>query len=230
MMFYPVNLNVAGRVCLVVGGGTVALRKIRSLLACDACVKVISPQSVVEIEELALAGDIVLERRGYLAGDLKGVFMVFAVTDQPKVQQMIDVEASRCVVLLNSADDPEACDFHVPAQVRRGDLLITVSTGGASPALSRKIRMQLEEEFGPEYGLVVELFARIRDVVVPGAGSSEDHKDLFRKLLSLDIVEHTVRGDWQAVRAILQQFLPPGVDQEHILEGWSEMLESELEG
>lgn len=217
MTFYPVNLKIAGRLCVVVGGGLVALRKIRSLLYCGARIRVISPVAVAEIRTLAQEGDIVWKERRYESGDLEGAFLVFAATNQPDVQQKVALEAREHGVLLNSADDPGACDFQVPAQVRRGDLLLTIATGGASPALAKQIRKQLQREFGPEYGIVVALLARIRDVVV-GVGSSEEHRILFRELLRQDIVEYVLQGDWQNVEKILNRMLPPGIDSVRLIQ------------
>lgn len=221
MAFYPVNLKISERLCLVVGGGNVALRKIRSLIGCNAKVTVISPRVVDEIHELAEDGDITLYLRGYRPGDLAGTFLVFAATDNPEIQAQVGREARERNILLNSADDPHRCDFQVPATVRRGDLLLTISTGGASPALSKLIREQLEEQFNGDYGNVIALFARIRELVVPGPGSSAEHKKLFQKLLQSDIVEHTRKGEWDRVTEILEKILPSGVDAGKLVDGFA---------
>lgn len=212
MTFYPVNLKISGRLCLVVGGGNVALRKIRSLLGCQARVTVISPVVGAEIRALAENDEITLHRRGYREGDLAGAFLAFAATDNPEVQEHVAREAARRDILLNIVDDPDRCDFQVPAKVRRGELLLTVSTGGGSPALSKLIREQLEEQFSGEYGKVISLFARIRGVVVDGSGGSESNRKLFRELLESEIVDLTQRGEWRRVTEILARVLPPGVD------------------
>lgn len=217
MNFYPVNLKITGRLCLVVGGGNVALRKIHSLLGCHAQVTVISPVSVDEIHVLADRGDIILYQRAYQTGDLAGAFLVFAATDNPAVQEQIAREAAERNVLLNSANDPRRCDFQVPAKVRRGELLLTVSTGGASPALSRLIREQLEEQFDDEYAMVISLFAKIREFVVDGSGSSAANRKMFHDLLRSDIVEFTRRGEWQNVAEVLLRILPAGVDAEQLV-------------
>lgn len=218
MIFYPVNLKISGRLCLVVGGGNVALRKIDSLLGCQALVTVISPVIIDEIRVLAERGDITLHLRGYQAGDLAGAFLVFAATDKPEVQERIAAEAAERNILLNIADDPRRCDFQVPAKVRRGELLLTVSTGGASPALSRLIREQLEEQFDEEYGMVISMFARIREVVVDGSGSSAANQKIFHDLLRSNIVELVRRGKWRNVTEILFRILPEGVDAKQLVE------------
>lgn len=221
MILYPVNLRISERKCLVVGGGNVALRKILSLIGCSAKVTVISPEVVDAIGELAESGDITLHLRGYRPGDLAGVFLVFAATDNQDVQAAIGREAAERNILLNSADDPNRCDFQVPAKVRRGELLVTVSTGGASPALSKLIREQLEEQFNDDYGRVIALFAKIREIVVPGPGYSVVNKKLFQELLDSDIVQFTRKGEWHRVSEILERLLPDGVDTEKIVESFT---------
>lgn len=219
MILYPVNLRISGRLCLVVGGGDVALRKIRSLLGCDALVTVISPKVVDDIRMLAEQGDINLHLRDYQTGDLAGAFLVFSATNNPGVQDRIGREAMERNILLNSADNPQRCDFQVPAKVRRGELLLTISTGGASPALSKLIREQLEEQFNDEYNKVISLFARIREVVVPSPGHSAANRTLFRELLRSEVVEFTRQGEWSRVREILAGLLPEGVDVDRLVEG-----------
>ena len=212
MVLYPVNLDIAGKLCLVVGGGGVAWRKIRSLLGCSARVVVISPQVVPEIELLARRGELVWQKRGYRQGDLQGAMLAFAATDDPGVQQMVSREAEQRGVLLNSADNPQRCDFQVPAKVRRGELLLTVSTGGGSPALSKMVRQQLEVQFGPEYGVVIALFSAVREKIVPGPGTPEENRKVFREMLLSNILESVRSGDWPKVEEILARVLPPEID------------------
>ncbi len=218
MTFFPVNLNVAGRLCLVVGGGSVALRKIRSLLGCKAEVVVISPRVVEEIERLVKEGAVEWRRRNYKDGDLADAFLVFAATDSIEVQKRVSLEAAQRGVLLNSASDPRRCDFQVPATVRRGELLLTVSTGGGSPAFSKLLRRQLERQFGMEYATVIELLAAIREVVVPGPGSSLEHKKLFEQMVLSDIVECVRQGQWQRAKDVLGEILPAGIDVDAVVD------------
>ena len=217
MPLYPVNLKITDRLCLVVGGGAVALRKIESLLFCGARVRVVSPEAVGEIGNLAEAGRIEWCRRGYAPGDLQGIFLAIAATDNTSVQNQISEEAVGLPVLLNSADNPEACDFHVPSTVRRGELLITVSTGGASPALARQIRKKLEEEFGREYSAVITLLARLREIVVRDGKDTEANTRLFYDVLDLDIVSSVRMAEWTNLQRALEEILPAGVDAGEII-------------
>ena len=222
MSLYPLNLRIDGRLCVVIGGGEVAARKTRSLLSCGARVRVISPVVVAEIARLAAMAKITWEQRPYCHGDLVGVLLAFAATDTPTVQAEIIREARARGVLLNSADDQTGSDFHVPATVRRGELLMTVSTGGASPALSAAIRKRLEGEYGQEYLGIVELFRRIRQRVVPDGESQAEHQLLFQSLLRLNIVDHARTGNWSQVATILSEVLPAGFEIPALLQGLAE--------
>jgi len=217
MMLYPVNLQIAGKLCLVVGGGRVGLRKIRTLLTCGAKVIVISPEVVDGIAQLAARGEIDLHRRGYREGDIAGAFLAFAVTNNRRVQDQVAEEADRYGVFLNIADEPGRCDFQVPAQVRRGEFLLTVSTGGASPALAKLIREQLEEQFDCEYGKVISLFARLRDVIVDRPGKSETNRVMFEKLLQAGLVDLVRSGNWDQVTLLLRRELPEEIDVEQLI-------------
>lgn len=217
MPLYPVNLKITNRLCVVIGGGVVAARKVGSLLFCGARVRVISPDVVDDIRQLAQAGKIELRQRNYARGDLQGVFLAIAATDRPDVQRQIADEAAGLSVLLNSADDPAVCDFQVPSKLRRGELLITISTGGASPALSKQIREKLEGEFGPEYGIVVTLLARLRELVVQGCEDTESHAKVFYDVLGLDIVESVRKAEWANLQRALAKILPADVDASEII-------------
>ncbi len=212
MSLYPVNLNIVDKLCLVVGGGSVALRKTKGLLAGGASVRVISPEVHFELRTLAHNKQIEWFERGFVEGDLKGSFLVFAATNKRDVQMLIAKEALKHSVLLNSADDPKHSDFHVPAHFRRGRMLVTVSTGGSSPALAKKTRQLLEMELVPEYEIVVELFSLVRDKVVGPDGDSVSNKELFRSLLRQGIVELVLEAKWFELQMLLLRELPESAD------------------
>jgi len=159
---YPVNLRVAGRRCLVVGGGAVALAKVRGLLEAEASVTVIAPTVVPELDELAAAG-VTIERRSYAPGDLDGCRLVITTTDDPDLNEAIYLEGEAAGVWVNSADDPAHCSFTLPARLRQGPLLVTFATGGRSPALATWLRRTYAEEFGPEYVVLIDMLAAERD-------------------------------------------------------------------
>jgi precorrin-2 dehydrogenase len=212
MPLYPVNLKIQNRLCLIIGGGEVAARKIEPLLACGAKVRVISPTVGDGIRNLAENGKIEWRRRGFRTGDLQGAFLVFAATDNSVVQKQVVEEARALDVLLNSVDIPEACSFQVPAMVRQGDLLLAVSTGGGSPALSAWIRKELAREYGVEYGLLVDLLASIRSEIVGDGGSPWSHKLVFEKILEMDVLSCLRDRDWPALQARLAPVLPERIN------------------
>jgi len=177
--YYPAFLNLEGRKCVVVGGGHVGLRKARALVKCGANVMVIAckdSQDVMPIQDMGL---IEVKETDYAASDLDGAFIVVAATDDPRLNRRIVSDARAAGALANSVDDPEYCDFIVPATVRRGELALCVSTGGASPMLAAKIKRRLENDFGPEYATAVELLLRIRPMVLESKLDEVTRRRLF---------------------------------------------------
>ncbi len=160
---YPVNLRIAGRRCLVVGGGPVALAKVRGLLEADAIVTVIAPDVVEELDDLAGSADVTIERRPYATGDLAGHRLVITATGVPAVDEAVYLEGEATGIWVNSADDPHNCAFTLPARLRQGPLLVTFATGGNSPALATWLRRTYADEFGPEYVTLIEMLAAERD-------------------------------------------------------------------
>lgn len=209
---YPVNLDICAKRCLVVGGGSVAARKIKALLLCGGVVQIISPEACSVIAELADAGAITWVRRMYRSGDAENAFLVFAATDDPVVQKLIAEDVKQHHVLLNSAHDGALSDFHVPAKIRRRDFVISVSTGGGSPALAALLKTQLEDEYGDEYGVLVEMMARIRRQVVHGTSIAEENKALFQAILELPVLDCIRHADWTELKALLSRVLPSGLD------------------
>lgn len=212
MALYPINLKITDRLCVVVGGGSVAFRKVKSLLNCGCVVRIVSPYVEEGLKEIILKQQVEWFEREYVEGDLQSAFLVFATTNNPDVQKQVKEEACKYKVLINSADDPGSCDFHVPAHFRRGKMLVTVSTGGGSPALSKQIREWLEGEIGQEYEAVVDFLAMVREAVVCRDGDSSGHKELFESLLKFDIVGLIRSGNWFDLQMVLLQELPEEID------------------
>jgi siroheme synthase-like protein len=158
VVLYPIFLDLSGRRCVVVGGGEVANRKARKLLQARARVVVISPEIGAELESVAVE----VHRRPYRAGDLEGAFLAFAATGSREVNAAVAREARERGIQVNVADRPSDGDFALPSTLRRGRLQVAVSTGGASPALARKIKDELERVFDPAWAGVVEELYRNR--------------------------------------------------------------------
>ncbi len=215
---YPVNLDIGGKRCLVIGGGPVAARKVKALLLCGGVVQIISPQACESITRLAEEGEIDWTQRAYRTGDVKDAFLVFAATDDPDVQTQVAEDAAVHHVLLNSADDPELSDFHVPAKIRRRDFVIAVSTGGGSPALALLLKAQLAQEYGEEYGVLVELMARIRRQVIRGTSVAEENRSLFQLILELPVLDCIKNGNWAKLKLLLSQVLPAEIDSTQLID------------
>jgi precorrin-2 dehydrogenase/sirohydrochlorin ferrochelatase len=166
MMSYPICLiGMERRHAVVVGAGKVAERKVAGLLGSGAQVTVIGPSQTEQLLAWAQAGAITLISRRYCYGDLAGAFLAVAATDDSVVNQTVCDEARAGGCLINSVEHPERSDFVVPAVVRRGDVSIAISTGGASPALARHLRRRVEQVIGPEYASVAALLAELRPIL-----------------------------------------------------------------
>src|SRR4051794_1951996 len=160
--YYPVCLDLRDRPCVVIGGGSVAARKVTGLLDCGARVTIVAPALAPALETLAQQGQIKIHRRPYAEGDLAGAALAIAATDARDVNARVAAEARARGVWLNAADDSEHCDFILPAVIRRGDLQIAISTGGRSPALARRVREDLEQRLPAGYADLLPLLADLR--------------------------------------------------------------------
>ena len=180
---YPIHLNLSNRLCVVIGGGEVALRKVRSLIEAGGKVRVISPEAHLDLEALETEGAIERERATYSPLHLEGAFLVFAATNRTEVNLEVVKEANRLGVLVNSADAPEAGDFVTPSVIRRGALCLSVTTGGSSPMLSARISRELEERFGVEYEVYLELLGAMRSKIKSHTSNPTYRKQLLSALL-----------------------------------------------
>ena len=204
MGFFSVFLELAGRRCLVVGGGPVAERRVEGLLAAGAALTVISPILTPRLAALASEGRIIHEPRGYRTGDLVGVDLAFAATDRGEVNAALAAEGRARGVWVNAADDPAHCTFILPALVRRGDLTVAVSTGGTSPALARAIREELERYLTAEYATLAEIAAEARRAL-RAAGLVADAQT-WRRSLGPEVRRLIVeRGPEEAKRHLLER-------------------------
>lgn len=171
---YPVNLLVVGRRCVVVGAGRIAARKIAALLAAGADVHVIAPDLGEEVRAWREEGRLSADEKRFEPSDLDGAWLVTTTTDDRAVNRAVFEAGEARRVWVNSADDPEHCSFTLTSVVRRGDLVITIGTGGRSPALAAHLRRRLDADLGPEYETALDLLSQAREEIRAGGASSED--------------------------------------------------------
>jgi siroheme synthase-like protein len=177
--YYMACLDLRGRDCLVVGGGRVATEKVRGLLDCDADVTVVAPEIDGELEAL----DVRVVRRPFTRSDVVGRFLVIAATDERAVSAAVSEAAAEQSTLCNVADDPELCTF-LPAVVRRDPIVVGVSTGGASPALAKRIRDDIAERLGPEHAELARRLASLRPWAKRTLPTYEARRDHFERLVA----------------------------------------------
>ena len=203
MRYYPINLDLLGQLVVIVGGGAVAARKAKRLVSAGARLRVIAPRLDPRLAELAAAGSLAHLARGYLPGDLEGALLAFAATDDAAVNLAVAAEAKRHGILIDVVDAPRQSGFTTPALLERGELLITVSTAGASPALSRRIVGELEPLFGAEYAEAVTLLAAAREKILTEKGGSAYNERVFAELAALDLPALIKNGQRDAIDQIL---------------------------
>jgi len=171
---YPVNLVVSGRRCVVVGAGRIAARKIEALLDAGADVHVVAPIIGDEVRAWADAGRLHAHEREFTAGDLDDAWLATTATGVPAVDRAVFEAGQARRLWVNSADDPQHCSFTLTSVVRQGDLVVTIGTGGRSPALATWLRRRLGDEFGPEYATLLDVLSEAREELRASGRSSED--------------------------------------------------------
>jgi len=219
MRYYPVNLDIKNRACLVIGGGGVGTRKVKTLVECGAEVTVVSPEVSAQLEKMAGDNLIFLEKRAYRATDLQGKFLVIGATDDEALNRRIHADAEGLNTLCNIADRPEICNFILPAIVNRGDLVIAVSTSGKSPAYAKKLRKELEKQFGEEYGPLLRLMGAIRERLLSEKHEPEAHKPLFEKLIAAGLLDLIRENQTGQIDALLQEVLGQGYRYNELIIG-----------
>ncbi|MCF6148852.1 MAG: bifunctional precorrin-2 dehydrogenase/sirohydrochlorin ferrochelatase [Candidatus Kuenenia sp.] len=184
--YYPAQINIKDKKCVVVGGGNVAWRKVCSLKNAGAKVVVVSPVFCPEMEK---EEGIELVKQKYDECFLNGAVIVIASTDDEVVNEKIYHDAVRKGILVNVVDKPDYCSFIVPSSIVRGDLCITISTGGASPAFARNIRLQLEKQFGSEYGKFIELLSEMRSKVLDEIPDEKIRRKILQRIAGMDMFD-----------------------------------------
>ncbi len=204
--FYIACLKLSGRRCVEICGGDVGLDNDEGLLACEGEVTLIAPDAIEPLRELADEGSIRWERREYAGPeDLEGVFMVIAATNDTDVNIQVYDDAERRAMLVNVVDVPPLCNFILPAIIRTGPLAIAISTAGASPALAKRIRDEIADEYGEPYARLAILLNEVRGWAKGSLPTYQDRKVFFESIVNgdPDPVELLRRGDEQAVRDLI---------------------------
>ena len=194
MAHYSISINLAHRKCVVVGGGKIAERKVQTLLDFGALVCVISPALTNTLRELKTQGLVEHVDDIYDSASLDGAFLAIAATDDMDVNKSVSADAQSRNVLVNVVDVPDLCTFFVPAMVRRGDLVISVSTSGKSPTMASRIRQQLESDFGQEYGELVELLGELRNEVKARYSDISERRRAYLRVLDSDVLDLLAAG------------------------------------
>ena len=210
--YYPVYLNLAGKRCVILGGGTIAQGKIAALRDAGAAITVISPHATEGIRRAAKRGDITFEQREYREGDLEGAFIAVAATNVWHVNREIYEEAEERGVLLNVVDDPDQCTFIAPSIVRRDPITLAVSTGGASPALARKLRETLAEAPALKWADLAGALGRARRVIKEQRTVIDPTR--WQCVITEDLLAMVQDGrDDEAVEIILSQLQDPSIPE-----------------
>jgi uroporphyrin-III C-methyltransferase / precorrin-2 dehydrogenase / sirohydrochlorin ferrochelatase len=205
---YPISLEIAGRRCVVVGGGMTAEHKARGLLEAGADVTVIASRFTSGLEELKRRGLLKLIQKAYSPGDLEGAFLAIAATDDPVTNAAIFHEAEERHVLLNAVDDIEHCHFAAPSIIRRGDFMLAISTGGKAPALAKRLRAELSKQFGPEYAVLIDVLGEVRaEAIVRREVNFETWAARWQEALEGDLLELVRSGRIEEAKHLVRDAL-----------------------
>jgi len=210
--YYPLFLDISRRLCIVIGGGNVAERKVERLLACGACVEVIGKRLTPTLATLVGEGKIVHHDTDYEEALIHGAFLIIGATDSDAVNERIARDARALKIPVNIVDEPTRCDFILPSIVERGDLAIAVSTGGKSPALAKKLRKELEAAYGPEYAVLLKIMGELREKIIADGRPSAENRERFEAVVSSPILDYIRAGRWNKVKALIRELT--GVEME----------------
>ncbi|MFQ5442877.1 MAG: bifunctional precorrin-2 dehydrogenase/sirohydrochlorin ferrochelatase [Thermodesulfobacteriota bacterium] len=210
MNYYPVFLAMEKRPSIVVGGGRVAERKVEALLGAGATVTVIGPKVTEKLKGLIDNRTIKHIRRAFRAGDLEGASVVVSATGSKAVNKKVFKEAEALKIPVNVVDDPGLSTFIVPATVKRGGLTIAVSTAGKFPALSKKLRKDMERAYGDEYSLFLEIAGAVRKRLLKNKTKNDKKYRIINALLDSPLPLWIKEGDWAAINAFLRGLMGRG--------------------
>ncbi|MBF0121840.1 MAG: bifunctional precorrin-2 dehydrogenase/sirohydrochlorin ferrochelatase [Candidatus Omnitrophica bacterium] len=208
--YYPINVDLEGRKCLVVGGGDVAERKVQTLLSFGATVTLVSPEITPKISALVKAKKIFYIKRGYQKKDLKDVFLVIAATDVPEVNAQVARHAESRNLLLNVVDVPKLCNFIVPSVVRRGPLTIGISTGGQSPMFAQMWRKKCEKCLTPAHVAFLKMLGGTRKEVRVKHVTMAKCKVVYRKILNSPVLSLLQKDKPREAKILLRKIIRKG--------------------
>ena len=208
MSYYPVFIELEGKTVLVVGGGKVAQRKVETLLKFGASIHIVSKGLTHKLKKLVESKKIHHIGEEFKDEHLDGAFLAIAATDDKLLNQKISKNARMRNLLINAVDQPSDCNFIVPSIINRGDLLIAISTSGKSPALAKRIRKDLEAQFGSEYEVFLTLMGRLRTDILSLGFSQKENSRIFNEIVDSGILNFMEKGDWEGVESALRRILP----------------------
>jgi len=207
MRYYPIFLDLRGRRCVVVGGGQVAERKVEALVEAAAKVTIVSPDLTPALRRLVKKRRVSYLPRRYCKGDLKGYFLAYGATDDSRTHRLMAGEAEKEDVLINVVDRPALCHFIAPAIVRRGDLILAISTSGASPALAKKLRQELEQTFGREYAEALRFLRSLRKKLMGSSFSLSERQRILTDLVRSSMVSYLRKGKKRELKGLMTRIL-----------------------
>lgn len=221
MRYYPAYLDLTDRLVALVGGGAVAARKLQALLAAGARVRLVSLKLHPDTERAVAAGGgrVELLLRPFTPDDLDGAALAVSATDREEVNRAVADECGRRGLFVNVVDVPDLCSFIVPATIARGELIVAASTGGASPAATRRLRERLERELGPAWEPFLRLMRALRVLVTGRGRPAAENRKLFFALVDGGLFDLVAAGDAAGVDAMLARVLGPDVSLAAL--GWS---------
>jgi len=202
--YYPVMMDLNGRDCVVIGGGEVAARKVEMLINCGANVTVVAPELEKSLQELVFSHKVKHIKADYQNGHLNGACLVIASTDDTAVNRAVYDAAAAAGIPVNVVDVPELCSFIVPAVVERGDLILAVSTSGKSPAMAKRIRKELQKQFGDEYAVTLRLMGEVRRILMEREPDLDKRMRILADIANSDLMDRIKAGEKVEAEELLE--------------------------
>ncbi|MEK6715034.1 MAG: bifunctional precorrin-2 dehydrogenase/sirohydrochlorin ferrochelatase [Candidatus Omnitrophota bacterium] len=205
--YYPINLNLENKDCLVIGAGVVAERKIKRLLEYGVNLTVVSPNFSRGISMLAKKNRIRLIQRRVNLKDIRGKFLVISASGERRINSLVSKYCKESNILVNVVDSPIESNFILPSIVKRGNLTISISTEGISPALAKKIRQDLEEKFGTEYEKLLKIMKKIRPEALKKIKDGKKRKAFFEKVVKQKVLNLLKQGKQKEAKRSIERLL-----------------------